>query len=320
MAQGDLVVNRPALAALAVIAWAGVLLQFWLSLKMALENGKSASDGVVVFLGYFTVLSNMFVSFAATLPLMVGNTRIGRWLGKPVVLGCAVTSIVTVGVGYHLLLRNVWNPQGLQLLADVVLHYVVPISALAYWVAFPPRAKLSVLAPIAWCLYPICYGAYALLRGELLGSYPYHFMDVSNLGYRQVLINLLGLLACFIGVGAAVLGIAVLRNRLYPGKTTSGGNHACNPKRLGRAVNQGVRPLRDMPMSLQPVTIETAGQFGLFQALGLTDGSMSTDGIKQEHQRLAMALCAWRVWLICFNHWQGTSCSRFLAAGRLCVP
>ena len=36
----------------------------------------------------------------------------------------AVTAIVLVGLGYHVLLRNIWDPQGAQWLADVLLHHL----------------------------------------------------------------------------------------------------------------------------------------------------------------------------------------------------
>lgn len=212
MTQDIHITRRPALALLAVVSWAGVLLQLWLSINLALANGKSASDGIVAFLGYFTVLSNVFVALCASLPLIARSSRLGRWFDKPMVLGCATTAIVLVGIAYHLLLRNVWAPQGLQLLADYLLHYVVPIAALACWVAFPPRARLGILAPLVWCLYPVCYLIYALIRGEVLGTYPYHFIDVASLGYSRVLFNGFGLLAAFIVLGAIVLAIARGRN------------------------------------------------------------------------------------------------------------
>lgn len=215
MTQSNQISGKPALAALAIIAWAGVLLQSWLSINIAVANGKTAGDGVVIFLGYFTVLTNMLVALTATLPLVAGSSRLGRWFGKPTVLGCATTSIVLVGIAYHILLRNVWAPEGLQLLADVVLHYVVPISALAYWVAFPPRARLRFLAPLAWCVYPIGYIVYAFIRGEVLGSYPYHFIDVASLGYRQAVLNGIGLLIAFIVLGALVVAIVGFRNRFH---------------------------------------------------------------------------------------------------------
>jgi hypothetical protein len=205
--------RRRALALVAVIAWAGVLLQLCLSLRLALGNGKSLIEGLVVFFGYFTVLSNVFVALASSLPLAFRSTRLGRWFGTGVVLGCATTAILAVGIGYHFLLRDAWAPRGLQWIADVILHYAVPVALFAYWIRFPPKQKLPVWTPLAWCVYPILYCVYALARGELIGSYPYHFIDVPSLGYSQVLINSFGLLVLFMVIGGLVYGTARFRNR-----------------------------------------------------------------------------------------------------------
>jgi hypothetical protein len=78
---------------------------------------------------------------------------------------------------------------------------------------FPPTRKLPRWAPLAWCIYPLIYIAYALARGALLGSYPYHFIDVTSLGYSHVLLNSLGLLLVFGVLGGAVYGIARLQTR-----------------------------------------------------------------------------------------------------------
>lgn len=205
---------KPALAALAVISWVGVLLQFWLSINLALTNGKTVGDGIVIYFGYFTVLTNLFVALAATLPLVADGSSLGRYFSKPMVLGAATTSILMVGLTYHFLLRNVWQPQGLQLIADTMLHYVVPILTLAYWLTFSSRAVLGFLAPIAWCLYPMGYFIYVLVRGELIGSYPYYFIDVTRLSYGKVLLHSFGLLVAFIILGAIVLAVTKLRNLL----------------------------------------------------------------------------------------------------------
>lgn len=210
----DHIVCKPALAALAVISWIGVLLQFWLSLNLTLANGKTVGEGMIAFFGYYTVLTNLFVALTATLPLVAGFSRLGRWFGKPMVLGCATTSILMVGIPYHFLLRNIWQPEGLQLFADIVLHYVVPILAFAYWFVWPPRSKLGIWALLAWCLYPMGYFVYVFIRGELLGSYPYYFIDVTSLGYGKAMLHSFGFLIAFISVGAVVLAVATFRNRL----------------------------------------------------------------------------------------------------------
>ncbi len=202
-----------ALALVAVIAWLGVLLQLYLSVRLALGNGKSLVDGLVAYFGYFTVLTNIFVALACTLPLTLGSSRLGHWFGTGMVLGCTTTAILFVGIAYHVLLRHVWAPEGLQWVADMTLHYVVPTAVLVYWISFPPRQKLPAWTPLAWCIYPIIYIAYALARGELIGSYPYHFIDATSLGYPKVLINSLGLLVVFVLLGGVVYGIATFRNR-----------------------------------------------------------------------------------------------------------
>ena len=55
--------------------------------------------------------------------------------------------------------------------------------------------------------------AYVFLRGVLLGSYPYHFIDVTSLGYSWALINAMGLLVAFAVLGGVVYAIAVFRGR-----------------------------------------------------------------------------------------------------------
>ena len=204
--------GRLSLALVAVIAWFGVLLQLWLSLRMALGNGKSLADGFIAFFGYFTVLTNIFAALTSSLPLTLGSTRLGRWFGAGMVLGCATTAILLVGIVYHLLLRNVWAPEGLQWVADMTLHYAVPMALFVYWISFPPSQKLSIWAPLSWSLYPLIYLAYVFVRGELIGSYPYHFIDVTNLGYVKALVNSLSLLVGFVVLGCVVNGIARLRN------------------------------------------------------------------------------------------------------------
>ena len=51
---------------LAVVAWFGVLLQLSLSVGLALANGKPVASGFVAYFGYFTVLTNIFVSLVCT--------------------------------------------------------------------------------------------------------------------------------------------------------------------------------------------------------------------------------------------------------------
>lgn len=198
-------------ALVALVAWFGVLLQLALSLQLAVANGKSVVDGLVVYLGYFTVLTNLLVAVSLSWPLLSPHSAPGRWFQRPGVASAIVVSIGIVGPAYHLLLRHIWNPQGLQWLADATLHYATPLLCLVHWWFSVPPARMAWFAPLAWALWPLAYLVYALLRGAWLQSYPYPFIDVSTLGYPQTLLNSAGLLAVFLVLGSALVGIGRAR-------------------------------------------------------------------------------------------------------------
>lgn len=194
--------------ALACLAGAGVLLQLWLSLDLAVNNGHGWWHGLFMYAGYFTVLTNLLVALVAWRAARTPDGGLDHaWRGA------AVTSILVVGLAYHLLLRKIWNPQGLQLIADMALHYAVPLAALAWWLALPPRRPLAARLPLHWLAWPLGYSVYALLRGTLIGSYPYYFIDATTLGLSRVLLNMAGLSVVFLAMAYAVWGLARLRQR-----------------------------------------------------------------------------------------------------------
>lgn len=200
------VVKGRSLAALmAVLGWFGVLLQFYLSIRLALTNGRTVAFGVVLYFGFFTVLTNVLVSLAATLPLLARRSAAGRFFARPEVIGWVAVSIVFVGVAYYVLLRHVWAPQGWQWLADVLMHYVMPILFVLYSLIALRGTALRWSAPFRWSLYPVAYFGYALVRGAIIGSYPYAFINASTLGYVATLRNALLLWVAYLVMAYVLL-------------------------------------------------------------------------------------------------------------------
>src|SRR5690606_12194116 len=97
-----------------------------------------------------------------------------------------------VGMIYVLVLRDLWNPQGLQLWVDAALHYVIPILFIIHWLNYVPKRKLVWFHSIVWLIPPLLYIAYILIRGDLTGYYPYPFLDVDRSGSATVLYNTAG--------------------------------------------------------------------------------------------------------------------------------
>ena len=197
----------------AAVAWFGLGLQLLLSLRLVVEQGGTPLGGLVVYLGYFTVLTNLLVAVSLSWPLLHPHSAPGLWFQQPGVATAVAVNIALVGLTYHLLLRNVWDPQGLQKVADLTLHYAVPLLGVVHWCFAVPPARMAWHAPLVWAAWPLVYLAYALLRGVWLQTYPYPFIDVLQLGYARTLLNSLGLLVVFLLVGIAFVAVARWRVR-----------------------------------------------------------------------------------------------------------
>ncbi|HEY2531950.1 MAG TPA: Pr6Pr family membrane protein [Xanthobacteraceae bacterium] len=206
--------NKPLVIALTALAWLGVLLQLYLSLHSSIENGKGIVGGVVSYFGYFTILTNFLVCISLTVPLIAPASSAGRFFARADVTAGVTTSIVFVGIAYHILLRNVWNPQGLNVISNDLLHYITPILFLAYWWFYSPKGALRWSYPLIWGLYPTAYLIYALLRGLIIGTYPYNFIDPKAIGYQRTMVNAVGLLIAFIAIGLILTALGRIQRRV----------------------------------------------------------------------------------------------------------
>ncbi len=200
---------------LATLAWFAVLLQCYISLQLATQKGMSIGGGLGIYFSYFTVLTNLLICVSLTFSLAGPSSTLGQWFSRPEVITGIATSIAFVGLSYHFLLRNIWHPQGAQLLADTLLHYVVPALYVLYWWFGFSKAALRWAHPLFWSAYPSVYLVYALIRGSVVGSYPYPFIDAAALGYGRTMLNSFGLLFLFIALGLAFVALGRARQRAH---------------------------------------------------------------------------------------------------------
>lgn len=208
-----LVSDRILARALAIVGWIGLLLQLYLSIRTQLLQGRTAAFGVLMYLGYFTILSNGFCALVATAHAL-GRTP------RPWVTSAATLSILMVGGIYVGLLRDQWNPQGLQMLVNVLMHYVVPPAFALFWWRAVPHGSLQWIDVGKLLAYPLAYLGYLGLRGELTGLYPYFFIDVSRIGYPAALVNAAGISTVFALSGWGL--VAMKRARKASGDAVRG--------------------------------------------------------------------------------------------------
>lgn len=158
-----------------------------------------------IYFSYFTVLSNYLVTLSLTIPLFVPHSRLGIFLSKPITRSGILVYIALVGVMYHLILADQWDPKGIRKLTVAISHDVVPPLFVVYWFLYVPKGTLPSHAPFLWVILPILYAVYILLRGALINIYPYPFMDISEKGIPEVLLKSTVIIGLFLGGGFLVV-------------------------------------------------------------------------------------------------------------------
>ena len=195
------------IAATALAGWVGLAIQQYLIFYSRWSSGASLLGGLINFFSFFTVLTNTLAVVVLSYALVQRDSAAKRFFLRPAISSGITVSILVVGLAYSLLLRHLWQPEGFQLIADELLHDVMPVLFLIYWWRCVPKGSLRLKHIGAWMIYPLVYFAYALLRGDLLGQYQYPFIDVATLGYPQVFVNAGGILAGFVLIALAVVGL-----------------------------------------------------------------------------------------------------------------
>lgn len=148
--------GRMLLASGAAVVALALAVQLYLVLDVVAGLGKSPAFAVVVFLSFFTILTNIW--FVASLLSWVLRPDRQNWFARPRVKAALVVSLAQVGWIYALVFRgHFWNPTGAQWVVDGVLHYVTPLMMLAYWVWFVPKGHLRWRDVLLWSLYPLTY-------------------------------------------------------------------------------------------------------------------------------------------------------------------
>ncbi len=188
----------------------GVGVQVWIEVDPAPNPDRPDFSTAVRLwnvVSYFTVWSNLLVLVVAFL-LWRDPARTGPLF---VVFRHASLVMITVtGVVYAWLLAPLWDPTGWQRVADETLHYTVPVLAVVSYLVVGPRPRFTTRTLWAMLTIPLAFIVYTLIRspfieytqdGETRYWYPYHFIDVNDLGYGRSLLNCLGVFVLLLGVG-----------------------------------------------------------------------------------------------------------------------
>jgi hypothetical protein len=184
-----------------LLGWFALALQY--GLVMAGNFNTDAITRTINFFSYFTILTNILAALALTLPMVAPQSAFGQFFSRPTVRTGITAYIIIVMAIVYFVLRHLTNLKGWDLVADVILHYVMPILFVIDWLFLVPKETLKPKDGLVWLAFPVVYLVWTFIHGAYSGFYPYPFLNNSELGIVRVLLNEAGLLVIFLILGLA---------------------------------------------------------------------------------------------------------------------
>lgn len=168
-----------------MITWLALIIQY----VIMMHNRSTSITAVTIqFLSYFTILSNILVALCFTAWWLRSSSRS---VAHPSFLTAVAVYILVVALIYNLVLRKISPPAGMNILPNELLHVVVPVLYIVFWVIAVPKGAVHFQQCWSWLLFPGCYLLYTILHGKASGFYPYPFTNITELGMSKVLGNCL---------------------------------------------------------------------------------------------------------------------------------
>jgi hypothetical protein len=153
---------------------------------------------------FFTILTNLLVA-ATNIALAVrpdARSTLLRVARLDAALAITITAVV-----YHVLLAGLNQFTGAEELVNQLWHTVSPLLTVGGWALFGPRGLVDRRVVVLSLAYPVAWLAFTLVRGAVIGWYPYPFLQVGELGYGRVALFCAAITLLFLALAAGVAGI-----------------------------------------------------------------------------------------------------------------
>ncbi len=165
------------------------------------------------FFSYFTIQSAM----AAVLMLVVAGVVAFRRPDDPpwldLIRAIVTTYVIVSGIVFAIIVVQASTRHyTIEVpISDQVLHFWVPSLVLVDWLIDERKARLS-WNYLGWVVaYPIIWGVFTLIRGSMVGWYPYFFLDSRQVSPVETVLYCAICLVLMVGIAASLIGTTHLR-------------------------------------------------------------------------------------------------------------
>lgn len=202
--------------ATALCVLVGVVISAITAANNSVGHFHPAAARVANTFAFFTIDSNLLVGLGALL-LALRMDRAS--MPFEVLRLTGLVAITITGIVFHVALAQSLDLKSWDAVGNELVHTVVPIMAVVGWLLIGPRGLVS--ARVTWLslIFPVCWLSFTLIRGAIIGWYPYPFIDVTQLGYGRAALNCVWVAILMLGLAAAA---TVVDRRLGPDQPRTG--------------------------------------------------------------------------------------------------
>jgi hypothetical protein len=153
---------------------------------------------------FFTIDSNILIGVAALL-LAIRLERSST--AFKVLRLTGMVAITVTGIVFHAVLARLLDLSGWGRVGNDLVHTIVPVMAVVGWLMTGPRRLMS--KRIVWLslIFPAGWLAFTVIRGAIIGWYPYPFIDVTQLGYARAAVNCCWVAVLMLGLAAGTVAL-----------------------------------------------------------------------------------------------------------------
>jgi hypothetical protein len=194
----------------AVICWETLAFQFALILRetTALQASGTIRFPIIAAVAAFLSFLTFHINAMAGVVTACAAVGLRRFEQTGRTRSAIAAYMIAGSIVFILALQPYWNHRGAQLAADILLHYLMPILYIAFWLLVVPKERLRWRDPFIWLIYPGIYIVALLIFASLSGFYPYPLIDMRVLGTGALMFNLAALMVTFLASGFAVVAVA----------------------------------------------------------------------------------------------------------------
>ncbi|WP_166876651.1 Pr6Pr family membrane protein [Salinibacterium sp. ZJ450] len=156
------------------------------------------------FFSYFTVQSAIIAVAVFIAGGILAELRMSDPLWFDVLRALVTTYTVSSGLVSVVILSQ-WAVNDVRVdvpFSSQLLHFWLPLAALADWLFAPGRVHVSGVTALLSVPFPLVWGVFTFIRSPLVGWYPYFFLDPVQVNPWETALYCVGALAVIAGVAA----------------------------------------------------------------------------------------------------------------------